>query len=230
MALTERQQQIVDLQKEGKKPDEIAKALGVSTNAIYQQIRRMRKDKGAKGRRRAPSAPKPGRQSTAKEATVSIAPGSPSTSNSSTAAPPRPATPLQAIRARRDEIKGALREFEAAMKDAERAFKATTEAYDKALSKHTDELGALDAAESAIKGELKLPIRKAAPKRQNGPSRTNTAKSGTATQAPAPAPQAAQEPAQTAGSSDDDGFHDVAAEREAQDAAAETPQEQSVPA
>jgi DNA-binding CsgD family transcriptional regulator len=229
MALTERQQQIVDLQKEGKKADEIGKALGVSTNAVYQQIRRMRKDKPGRSRAAAAkSAPKSAPKSSATATVSSSSVGvTESTNSSSTAAAPRTMTPLQAIRARRDEIRAALKATEQTRAEAERVLKAATEAHEKATAKHTDELAALDAAESAIKGDLKLPTSK--PKRQSGSSRTNGAKSGASTPAAPAAPQAPQETPQATGATDNEGFHDVAAERDAQDAAAEAPQTPQAP-
>jgi hypothetical protein len=46
--LTERQEQIVDLLKQDKTPAEIGKALKISTNGVYQQMRRIRKIPGYK--------------------------------------------------------------------------------------------------------------------------------------------------------------------------------------
>ena len=65
MALTERQQQIKGLLKQGKSAKEIGKDLDISENAVYQQIRRMRKAGENVGTKRATgsrSTPKRGRQ------------------------------------------------------------------------------------------------------------------------------------------------------------------------
>jgi hypothetical protein len=164
MALTDRQKQIADLLDKGKTPAEIAKALKITENAVYQQRRRIRQANGEKPARTArrvgrTSAPKAARKSTRKSAATR-------SRRSTRRAVPKPSpelgnvlgtiklpTPLQAIRSRRDEIKQSVKHLADAARDAERAAKAAQEAHDKALAKHTDELAQLDAAEAALTGK-----------------------------------------------------------------------------
>ena len=147
MALTERQQQIQDLLEQGKSAKEIAEALGITTNGVYQQLRRMR----AGGAKAAPAK----RAKTAK-AKPAKAPASatakPPGVNESTA-PPRVMTPLQAIRARRDDLAAGLRDAEAAVIDAQRTLERAVAGRDKIAERITPELESLDRAERAIKGE-----------------------------------------------------------------------------
>src|SRR6201988_4992060 len=117
--LPERQQQIKALYDADKTPPQIAAELGITTNAVYQQLRRMKDRAGA-----------PAKKSPAKK-TVKRAPASRTTAAGKKAAkavlsptiptdtmPPVPApvqkterlvTPLQAIRARIDTPLQAIR-------------------------------------------------------------------------------------------------------------------------
>ena len=168
--LTPRQQEIVDLQKQGNNAKQIAAKLGITENAVYQQLRRARKGGAAK-----PKAKNAGRKSAAKPA-ASQAPAAtpaPAAANRQVKSEPRVMTPLQAIRARRNEVAEGLREAEAEVTAAEKALKQATEARDKIQAKVTPELTQLDNAEAALKA-----VQEAAP----------------APEAPAPAPVSPESP------------------------------------
>jgi DNA-binding CsgD family transcriptional regulator len=166
MALTERQQQIVDLQKQGKKAKEIGEALGISENAVYQQLRRIRKGSDANGSASSQRAS----ESTARRQSGgrrgSAAPtlqaatttgGTTSAGLTPTAPAPKPMTPLQSVRARRDEVSADLKAAEADVQQAERALEAARKQRDKIAERLRPELAALDAAEAALQGKLSLP-------------------------------------------------------------------------
>lgn len=151
--LTPRQKEIVDLQKQGKKAKEIADALSISENAVYQHLRRIRESAGKpKPSASAPKGLKSGRQSSAKgEAPAPVFSPEPPQRVS------RPLTPLQAVRARRTEVEAGLKDAEAGVVVAQRSLDAAKEKRDKVLEKVGPELAGLDAAEAALKGELSLP-------------------------------------------------------------------------
>lgn len=138
--LTERQQQIKTLLEQGKKAEAIGQELGISANAVYQQVRRMRKA-GAK--------PKTGRQSARKPARAAApaAPNPGAASSNGTAT----ATPLQAVRARRDLIQAECKQAESAVAAIQKSLDAAKEQASKVKARHADELKALDKAESALK-------------------------------------------------------------------------------
>lgn len=152
--LTPRQKEIKGLQKQGKNAREIAAELGITENAVYQQLRRARQVTGeakpAAAKPKPKAAAKSGRKSAAKPAAkpaVATAPVAAAPVKSE----PRVMTPLQAIRARRDEASKGLREAEAAVTDAERALAKAKETRDKIQAKVTPELTQLDNAEKALK-------------------------------------------------------------------------------
>lgn len=139
--LTERQQQIKTLLEQGKKAEAIGQELGISANAVYQQVRRMRKA-GAK--------PKTGRQSARKPAAARAAapapnPGAASSNGTATV------TPLQAVRSRRDLIQAECKQAESAVAAIQKSLDAAKEQASKVKARHADELKALDKAESALK-------------------------------------------------------------------------------
>lgn len=180
MALTERQQQIKDLMEQGKKPDEIAKTLGITTNAIYQQLRRMRG--GAK---------KSGRKSARKPATPRPAPAP------QVAAAVPHVTPLQAVRARRDEIKHEVRDCDQAVAAAERALAAAEAQAAKVAARHKEELKALDKAEAVLRPQSssngsKPPAKKAATRRRSAPKAPNGGGGGTGSSSASTAQTSAQ--------------------------------------
>jgi DNA-binding CsgD family transcriptional regulator len=198
MALTERQEQIKGLLKQGKSAKQIAKSLKISENAVYQQIRRMRKagenvgTKRATGTR-ASAAKKTGRQSARKrpslEPTLPQAPGN-------IPEPPiaaRPPTPLQSVRNRRAEIHADIKLAETEVTAAQRALDAAKAAHAKLKDRHGDELKSLDTAEKALAPK---PVNKPQPQpasaRRQRPSR---AQSGGKTPEPSPEPPAAPESA-----------------------------------
>lgn len=186
MALTERQQEIVDLQKQGKSAPDIAKALGISTNAVYQQLRKAKQSGGSMTTGRKSAAKKPA----AKPAAQPAAAPEPKVQ--------RIATPLQAIRAQRDEVNAGLKDAERTYAEAEKALEAAKTTLVRLQEKVAPTLAQLDAAEAAIKGELSLPKAKApakAPAKKPAakkPAATNGTKADAAA-TPTPATQAERE-------------------------------------
>src|SRR3954453_13013155 len=83
--LTERQQEIVDLLEQDKTPTEIGKKLKISTNGVYQQMRRIRKIPGYKSSGNTSGAASSG---TTRKAGLS---GRKSSRTSARASTPRPA-------------------------------------------------------------------------------------------------------------------------------------------
>jgi hypothetical protein len=155
--LTPRQKEIKGLQKQGKNAREIAAELGITENAVYQQLRRARQVTGeakpAAAKPKAKAAAKSGRKSAAKPAATAAvaATPAPAAANRQVKSEPRVMTPLQAIRARRDEASKGLRDAEAAVTEAKRALAKAEETRDKIQAKVTPELTQLDNAEAALK-------------------------------------------------------------------------------
>jgi DNA-binding CsgD family transcriptional regulator len=214
--LTERQQEIKDRIEQGKTADEIGQELGITANAVYQQIRRMRQGKGTTRKAAAPK--NTGRKSA----------GTPPAKAAAAPAPVvetvvRTQTPLQAVRARRDEIKASVKDAADALTVANTAVREAQLAYDKAWSKNEPELKVLDAAESALTGKKVVDGKAQAPKpkpasapkasgKANGrakgaePVSEPASAPGESVEPPAPA-ERAPEPVRDA---DADGFHDPA--------------------
>lgn len=160
MALTERQQEIKALQDQGKTPREIAEALGITVNGIYQQLRRM-KAGGAK-----PStAKKPAAKPAIKASPAKAPPAPPAHS-----LPPREMTPLAAIRARKQAIERQLKESASAVSAAAAHLTKTNEGHGTLVAKHAEELRQLEVAEGVITGQVPL---KNAPKPPAKPSGKN---------------------------------------------------------
>lgn len=156
MALTARQKEIKGLQAEGLKPPEIAERLGVSPNAIYQQLARMRKS-GKSGGSSKTNARKGGSKATQKPAAARPArPAAPAQ-----AKPARPLTPLQAIRERRSEIEAEVKAATADLEAAEKALEKAREAHTTVTTRFDEELAHLNGAEAVLKGEM---VAKSAPK------------------------------------------------------------------
>lgn len=186
MALTERQQEIKALQDQGKTPREIAEALGITVNGIYQQLRRM-KAGGAK-----PStAKKPAAKPAIKASPAKAPPVPPAHS-----LPPREMTPLQAIRARKSAIEAQLKQVAADVQTAAHALEKAGERQTTMAAKHSEELRQLEVAEGVITGQVPL---KNAPKPPAKPSGKN-GKSALASVPPAAPvdPPAAAVPAEPA--------------------------------
>lgn len=188
MALTDRQKQIKTALQAGKKADEIANELGITTNAVYQQIRRMR-NAGTSVKAGRKSGGKAGRKSAATKPAVT--PQNRAGQAAAATPEPRVATPLQAIRARRSEIEADVKEADSAFKEAAREAEKRKEALDKLTEKHTEELKRLDVAEQAVKGEL--PKAAAKPK-SGGKSPAKPKSAPKATEGAQPPPQPVQEP------------------------------------
>ncbi len=146
MALTERQQEIVDLQKQGLKTDQIAAMLSITPNAVYQHIRRMRESKGE-------TKPKATAKTQAAKKTGDVsATGTTSTTTTTMLPASKPLTPLQSLRLRRDEIEADIKSAKAEAEAAARAATKADEVLAKINARHAEELGRLDAAEAALKG------------------------------------------------------------------------------
>lgn len=202
MALTDRQKEIKGLQREGLKPAEIGERLGISANAVYQQLARMRKGGGAgkstgtKGSAPKRTATKAGR-TPAKAAPKPSAPRRAAPRPAPVVEPPKPLTPLQAIRERRSTIEADLKRTADDLAAAEKALVTAREAHEKAAAKHTEELRNLDLAERAVKGE----IPKVAPARQRqAPKRNGSAPKTEDAPAPEPAKSGDQTIAEAAAS------------------------------
>jgi DNA-binding CsgD family transcriptional regulator len=150
--LTERQQQIKSRYDADKTPPEIAAELGITVNAVYQHLRRMKVAK-AKGKTetakvKAPVAAKtparrgrPPKVATQAAEVLAAAVKTPA---------PVAATPLQAIRARMADILATHREMDAAVSASARALKLAQEQAAKAKGKTEAELAQLRTAEAAL--------------------------------------------------------------------------------
>lgn len=159
MALTERQQTVKKLEAEGKTPDEIAKAMGITPNAVYQHLRRIRGGNKTKSRRARPRA-----SDSAVPARKLVGPARVAATHTP------PMTPLAAIRARRQEIDRELREATNAHTQAVAAAEKAKAAAAALVEKHKDELKGLVRAEEALTGR---PVIKAAPKRAAAKASSN---------------------------------------------------------
>lgn len=186
--LTERQQQIVGLQKEGKTAPQIAEALSITTNAVYQQIRRMRG-----GAAKPKAAKKSGPKSAGTKTTASS--GTTGTANvTATPTPaPRPLTPLQSLRSRRDEISADIKEAQSERDAALRTYAKAQESLEKLSGRYAEELARLDAAEHALKGTSPEPEAVAAPEPAPEPAPAAAKANGTTPPKRKTAAQAAAE-------------------------------------
>lgn len=133
--LTPRQQEIAAMLDEDMKAAEIADKLGITRNAVYQQIGIIRKRRGGTTRRRrGPGRPRGSRNRTAPAA----------------ASPNGTVTPLQAIRARRHVIETELRETRDAVHAATRALSDAQDRHEKLGGKYDAELTGLNRAEKEL--------------------------------------------------------------------------------
>lgn len=187
--LTERQKQVQDLVKDGKSPAEIGTALGITTNGVYQQLRRIREltgkskpkatTKKASGAK--PAAAKSGRSSARKPAATPAATPKPAATPAPAPTPvAKPLTPLQAVRAQRDEVTASLKQAEQDVKNAQAVLARVEAARDKLAEKVAPQVAQLDAAEAALQGRLALPE----------PAETQAAPAPAASEPEAPTPQA----------------------------------------
>lgn len=191
--LTERQQQVVKLQDQGKSPDQIADAMGITTNAVYQQLRRIHAANGGKkttSRRRSGGSSTRSRARTSARRTPAAPAAAPTT------------TPLAAIRARRVEIQQQIKESEAVLGERTRAFELAAAEHGRLGEKHRAELAALDKAEGALTGKpvirparrssaRKVTPPKAASKTKASRKATSKAKAASNGGKPEPAPATA---------------------------------------
>lgn len=198
MALTERQKEIKGLLKQGKTAKDIGQALSITENAVYQQIRRMRKAGENVGTQRATGSRKAstrgrkvGRQSSRK-APVLEPTATPPAVDPTPPIAARPATPLQSVRNRRAEINADLKLAETEVTAAEKAHETAKAAHAKLKDRHAVELKALDAAEKALAPK---PANAAGPKpaseRRQRPSRAKSGPKAPATSPDASEPQSA---------------------------------------
>lgn len=187
--LTPRQQEIQKLLDSGKTPPEVAKQLKITDNAVYQQMRRMRKG-GAKTTAKRSARKSSGRKSARKTAARKT------TSRPQPTAAPQAErmamTPLQAIRQRRTDIEHRLAATGDALKAAESALTKAREAHEAAQAKTADELKQLDTAERVLKGEAPKPARQ---RQRSANGKAETPKAETPAPEPTPSNEPAPEPA-----------------------------------
>lgn len=211
MALTERQQQIDKLLKDGRTPKQIGEQLGISENAVYQQRRRI---KAAASSKRS-SKPAASKTTQAKRPTQKPRPAaSPAAGNGHE----RSADPLAEVRRRKAEIDSLLSGAKATLSEAAKAHESAQKAYDDAEGKVKVELERLGAVEALLTGKLKPPKpgRKAKaeePKAEEPKAEAEAQPEPKAEAQPEPEPEAEPEPAV------------AAPEASAQDEAAEAPDE-----
>lgn len=139
MALTERQKQIKTLQREGKKADEIAAELGITANAVYQQLRRMKTGGGAS---------KPAAKTAAKAKPAAAAPKAAPRARAAT-----PLTPEKALKVERDGIAAELKVTAAELESARKTLEKAEAAHAAALDGKRERVNQIDTAITALTGE-----------------------------------------------------------------------------
>jgi hypothetical protein len=217
--LTPRQQQIHDLLEEGKSPPQIAKKLRITTNAVYQQIRRMRNSGGSSRSRSRTSGRKSGGSS--RRATRTSTPARP-------AAAPKPMTAEELIRS---EIESNEGEIAAKNTEIEQA-KALIESLTGEIGQLTEDNARKADVLAVLTGEkvahAKPQPKPAAKPASRGKQATGQKASGDGAK-PASAPQ---EPPQAPQNGDGGSGEESAEQAEAEQAqqAAEAPQEPQAPA
>src|SRR5438309_5012821 len=155
MALTDRQQQINKLLKEGKTPKAIGEQLGISENAVYQQRRRI---KAALAEKTTPAKTGNGKASNAKTAKAAPAKqGAKLKRQRATRQGPKlsivptaPADPLTEVKRRRAEVEATLSEAKAALDSAGKAHEAAQKTFAEAEGKVKPELERLIAVEGLL--------------------------------------------------------------------------------
>lgn len=138
MALTERQQEIQDLVRQGKSAKEIAQALGISENAVYQHRRRMRGGQPA-------AKSTAGRQSTRQTA-------SPAATSESRPTATAIVTPERALRDEKTDLERQIKEFDAEVGAAQKALEQATAKRDAGVAKITTRLTNVSTALDALSG------------------------------------------------------------------------------
>lgn len=161
--LTERQQQVQAKLKEGKKAPQIAEELGITPNAVYQTLARVRAMTGGDGAKPKSTA-KPKAKPKPKPEPAAV----------------KAATPLQALKLRQDEIQGELKSLSTEVEVAERALARMKDAQAKAQEKHADELKRIEGAMAVLRGEKGAVSRpNSKPNATKRPSRSKSAGRGT---------------------------------------------------
>lgn len=145
MALTERQQEIQDLVRQGKSAKEIAEALGISENAVYQHRRRIRSGGGSTGNART-QARSTGRQSS--DSTPAADGDAPKP------APQKAVTPERALRDEKTDLERQVKDFDADVVTAEKALESARQKRDAGVAKINDRLNAVTAALAALTGNV----------------------------------------------------------------------------
>lgn len=181
MALTERQQEIQDHLRQGKSAREIAQALGISENAVYQHRRRMRQGGADTGSTRTQSrkASSGGRQSTGTKSDG----GDNGDSKAPAAQPVKVVTPERALRDEKNDLERQVKEFDGEVTAAEKALEQARSRRDNGVAKISERLANVSAALNALTGAQ-------APAPAQAPPETDEATD--AAQAPQEAPQAAK--------------------------------------
>lgn len=206
--LTDRQKEINGLLSKGKTPGEIAKKLKITENGVYQHMRRIRaatgaKPKAASGSRsrssssnsRSRSRASGGSRSTAKRTTAKrTTTKRPAAARrpSPVASTPAPASPLDAIRARRDEIAAMLVEVRAEEKRLTDELATATAAREKAEGSVAEELTRLAQSEAILTGKA-LPKAADKSRTRSGSKPAKAATNGKGAEAAPPAADAAVE-------------------------------------
>jgi hypothetical protein len=174
--LTPRQKEIKALLDKDFTPTEVADKLGVSSNAIYQHLRRMKKAPKASKARTSPRKPGTRRAAARKrpsraKRTTARAPalGERGTAVLASGTLLKPHTPLQVIRNRKDEIEAAVKHSAAVVAEDEKGYLTSKERHETLVTKNKEELRRLDIAEQALQGKIVKP----APKRQRPAASTN---------------------------------------------------------
>lgn len=194
MALTPRQKEIQDLVKQGKTAPQIAEALGISDNAVYQQLRKMKGGAGAKAK--ANSAKKASgsgskakasnarRKSAAKARAAAAAPKPAPAPAPAPAEVPKLPTLLQHARAEVKTAEDAIKAQAKVIEDAEKAIEGA-KAKIADLTVERDRKKDLVAVLTGEKRAVNIPTPKAAKTPDTAKGSSETAKAaGTAQSAP----------------------------------------------
>lgn len=151
--LTDRQQEIQKRVKEGDKAPAIAKALGISENAVYQQQRNIRKALGQgspTGAKQASGRKNAGRKSVDKKRTPAAAAAAPATTPAAVYKPP---TLLQLAKQELKDSEAAIREQANVITEAERTIeraKAKTTELEADRDRKADLLAVLQGEKRAV--------------------------------------------------------------------------------
>lgn len=234
--LTERQKEIKALLDKGQTPDQAAKRLKISTNAIYQQVRRMRASgvkielPGNTGSTAA--AAKPKTRAAAKSRRQSGGQSRRTAQRAARPAPaPKPQTAEELLHSEVEAIDAGLAERTTRIAEAEAIIALTREeiaALEVERTRKLDVIAVL-TGEKVAHAKPKPPAPKPAAKRSNGAKGgTTQAEAAETPQNGAEAPQTGDESLTQAQREATGEFEPERAEAEAASAAAEAPQETAV--